>query len=837
MSESKINIPNFSYPFKQVNKEEEYYKFFTKIDNGNYLFSKDGFWHGGVHFSDTVLTDVKATQGIRAIAEGELVAYRINDKYLQNDDEEKDLEGLYSNGFFLLRHYFEYPIGNKLTFFSLYMHTASKDKYDFSTHKVIGTNRFLRKGTSYNDEDKLEELAENVKITLGEEVGSNRYKVLYVDKIERTDNATIHKSNIKPIEDALSLKTININTSTDTIIISPTPIKIKAGEVIGLVGEYNRSKQINRELLHLEVFTKDDVKSFSDSAKSSYESDTSEDKPKPIKIKIQKDKDIYEIKDQSVIESSDGTATIKDSTGTKLTTPAPLSNGTKIEIDTSIIILSNRYKLLKIKTDDVSSNNWNIYKGSIGKIKVAENTNTKQSEDKIVLMKDVKTITLDNKKYIYINEDKTQALLYTDCKEIHPITFEWATIIDESSSDDVSIFENIKKYLLPEFVEDELKINSLYKELFKLIDKDTNGQIEAQELEDASKEKAIKQLTSKYIVKHSSEWDKTINLPNNIKTILEEYKDNIKNYDKIKQHLENEEKRVDKLNFFNECSSIDGFPTTDKVFHFNPIGLVGEFGSNSCYCGRNFTVDEVKNIVEELRNSESFLEGDYDLFTIKTNIPSSDKTYEKFTKELNKTFNKYDINTCIRKIHFLAQIYHETNRFRSSEEEGSSSYLSGKSYYPFYGRGLMQLTWKGNSGSGHTGYKQYFDYLNRTDYLTNYNEVGSDIELVFDSAGWFWEQGKTLSSSTPGTWNAPSFPGIVGTAVGNEQASSEKQILSYGNNTQIYGTLNLNLLADNDWIDTISWLVNGGGNGFQERRDYLKDIKGIMDYENCINKN
>jgi len=84
------------------------------LDNGNYLFSKDGFWHGGIHFSDTVLTEVKATQGIRAIADGELVAYRINDKYLRNDDEENNSEGLYSNGFFLLKHYFEYPIGNKL---------------------------------------------------------------------------------------------------------------------------------------------------------------------------------------------------------------------------------------------------------------------------------------------------------------------------------------------------------------------------------------------------------------------------------------------------------------------------------------------------------------------------------------------------------------------------------------------------------------------------------------------------------------------------------------------------------------------------------------------------
>ncbi|XOB63268.1 hypothetical protein ACMC56_05525 [Campylobacterota bacterium DY0563] len=93
-------------------------------------------------------------------------------------------------------------------------------------------------------------------------------------------------------------------------------------------------------------------------------------------------------------------------------------------------------------------------------------------------MKDVKTITLDNKKYIYVNEEQTKGILYSDCIEIHPITFEWATIIDESSSDDISIFSNIEKYLLPELEElkkKKLEINSLYKELFKIIDKDSNG--------------------------------------------------------------------------------------------------------------------------------------------------------------------------------------------------------------------------------------------------------------------------------------------------------------------------------------------------------------------------
>ena len=277
-------------------------------------------------------------------------------------------------------------------------------------------------------------------------------------------------------------------------------------------------------------------------------------------------------------------------------------------------------------------------------------------------------------------------------------------------------------------------------------------------------------------------------------------------------------------------------PKHPRFWHFHPMAFVEQMKrSISCSCYRNLTVEEVKDIIKELRDSENATKNDYSLFSIASDIPTADRSYEKFTELLNQTFNKFHINTCIRRIHFLAQAYHETNRFRSSREQGGEDYLAAKDYYPFYGRGLMQLTWKGDSGSGHTGYKQYFDYLNRVDYLTNYDEVNSDINLVFDSAGWFWERGKTLSSSKPGTWTAPSFSGVVGSAVANEGASAEKTIVTYGTNEAKYGVLNLNLLADHDWGDTISWLVNGGGNGFQDRRNYVEKLKKILGYAKCVN--
>ena len=45
----------------------------------------------------------------------------------------------------------------------------------------------------------------------------------------------------------------------------------------------------------------------------------------------------------------------------------------------------------------------------------------------------------------------------------------------------------------------------------------------------------------------------------------------------------------------------------------------------------------------------------------------------------------------------LATTYHETGAtFQPIKEYGSQAYLESKSYYPWYGRGYVQLTWESN---------------------------------------------------------------------------------------------------------------------------------------------
>src|SRR5690554_4520881 len=87
---------------------------------GHYLLSEGGRWHGGIHITEHSHRN-HAFEPIRALADGELVAYRITEDYLQSTYQDQILQ--YSNSFCLLRHQCPIPESeNTFTFYSLYMH-------------------------------------------------------------------------------------------------------------------------------------------------------------------------------------------------------------------------------------------------------------------------------------------------------------------------------------------------------------------------------------------------------------------------------------------------------------------------------------------------------------------------------------------------------------------------------------------------------------------------------------------------------------------------------------------------------------------------------------------
>lgn len=190
-------------------------------------------------------------------------------------------------------------------------------------------------------------------------------------------------------------------------------------------------------------------------------------------------------------------------------------------------------------------------------------------------------------------------------------------------------------------------------------------------------------------------------------------------------------------------------------------------------------------------------------------LKAEDKTINKLRDHINSIFNEYGMKTCIRKLHFLAQIYHETDRLRTTLE-----YETNKSYKPYFGRGLMQLTWESN-------YYVYKDYRN-IDCVTNFEIIEKNFYYACDSAGWFWKKGKvlTVGKRWKGSADAPDYVKI-------QKPDYPKTTITYkkGNTTIKYGTVDMGLIADDDKVDLISYLVNGGANGIQERRNYAITLK------------
>lgn len=105
--------PPYQFPVRKADgshfQTEELFKALEKETSGHYLLGNHGFWHGGIHFSERSMPHCRLQQAIRCIADGEVVAYRLNRNYLSSmftgDSLCSQLQ--YSTSFCLVRHQYE----------------------------------------------------------------------------------------------------------------------------------------------------------------------------------------------------------------------------------------------------------------------------------------------------------------------------------------------------------------------------------------------------------------------------------------------------------------------------------------------------------------------------------------------------------------------------------------------------------------------------------------------------------------------------------------------------------------------------------------------------------
>ncbi|HCL5328784.1 TPA: hypothetical protein N2G13_002870 [Salmonella enterica] len=203
---------------------------------GHWLIGRNGMWHSGIHISDTTTpwcalsgqamneavdfpVPFKGEQAVRCMADGEVVAYRINRDYLSVPWYWGDLH--YSGTFVLVRHRIQpgKTAESGLTFYTLCMHLAP--------------------WLAYPEKDST-----------AFKVADGQHLKAYVDTSRQWVAAELPPSR----------ETLQFDT-----VVCPTPYPIKAGDPVGHLGYFQVPREDGHEKryqVHIECLTADDLPRF-----------------------------------------------------------------------------------------------------------------------------------------------------------------------------------------------------------------------------------------------------------------------------------------------------------------------------------------------------------------------------------------------------------------------------------------------------------------------------------------------------------------------------------------------------------------------------------------------
>lgn len=160
----------------------------------------------------------------------------------------------------------------------------------------------------------------------------------------------------------------------------------------------------------------------------------------------------------------------------------------------------------------------------------------------------------------------------------------------------------------------------------------------------------LMQAASRLIVKHESEWAN----PSKWNQLIVELE---KKTEPNPQHGE-ERKRIEMLAWWNEVKAgVPGFPGPE-VFHFNPIGMVGNFRGSKF----QFTLKMMKRLFPMARVED----------------------LQDLVDEFNARIELYKLDSSLRRAHFFAQVKQETGSSLTLEEGfvwKASSLIDNFSYF------------------------------------------------------------------------------------------------------------------------------------------------------------
>lgn len=632
-------LMNFQYPFrkadgKQFNNVEDVYKVLENEKSGHYLLGSNKFWHGGIHISDKSAPQCVLNEPVRCIADGEVVAYRLNKDYLESTfgdgDTAKKLK--YSNSFCLVRHEYKSAPNpeegpnkgkqNKLNFFSLYMHLLPYDRYPLApeeTPKPVVTMNF----GDYKAYDKAPWIQGAVSYGLIKK--GTRLEILdqAVDGVKTYAKGKILSGSVKNG----SHKTRNV------------------GDEVWFAYKENDAPYLNSQ--HKAIWTADKVrerlrpnywqgkvKATAANKLDLYEAPTAPQNGQPVGVRSGN----KQLIPTSVVEfdSKEVLNLIVEgklrrmaqctmvSGGLAAAGAVPESFWTCIE-NSSDYHMVDWASLLPSSFDSVESASTGIKAGDpIGYLGAIENLTGEDGGVAIKYQVHVEIFTAEadvkdflknvaglkiGKQYLHLSagtelKKKAPATGTAPLKKEHAVDLSNAPVLKEGAEDwyevsiveeDVTITGLVRKTgaeIITQHDWEKLGFQvveegnatadgfldpddtpQFFKDLFAKIDKNHDGDVSPNELTDALKNVDTRDLWTKLIAHHPTEWKDKAEAPkwSRLDQLLET----------SPKTLKHEKERISKYIFWDELSGRASV-SSDMVWHFHPIGFVANFLTSVC---------------------------------------------------------------------------------------------------------------------------------------------------------------------------------------------------------------------------------------------------------------
>lgn len=530
-------IPHVAYPLKPrsniTNLSQQYFNHLAGDESARFLFNNSGLWHQGIHLRASKFPSSEfENDKIFAIADGKLIAYKVDSDYKTDNESESSKESaVYSTGFFLLKHEVAYPKDNVLTFYSLYRHTAKLGDYQSLGEELLAQTKSADKyPVAIREDNKVITQLTDGQVLLIRKYHGNKSKfddvVWYKDvngfehkpkagKHWKVFNRSYETMMVQPINGIPLLTHHKIETQTDREVKLDKPIVIKAGEELGLMGEYNQIGESGEKLLHLEVFTYDNIEQFKAKAEAAYKQDREKKGIKDNFLYVARGSQLYSIANDEAVALEK----------------------TQVEIMVPL--------------------------ADVAKQTVKDKQNPKKTK-----------AYYNVQPYLYSLPHKNQeGGIYVDERHLtHGLLFPGVNIFNQSGNG-LCIFKHpLHQNIDPKSdltIEQKNELDPMFKSIMDELDleKDKNAAVSFE----AGKLKALllspvqqRRLTG-IVAKHDSEWKKT--RAADFSQTCGVYRENGK--EEIAKRIE---KRVEDLSIKLE---VDGFNTDKQAYYLHPLGMIG----------------------------------------------------------------------------------------------------------------------------------------------------------------------------------------------------------------------------------------------------------------------